>query len=95
MAPNAVVIMVLIAGVQTGAALEATEALVAEVVVSEAVEVDLEEVVADVKEIVGRFPGAATIPTRGSRRLIFGEVSRRAHDTEGLRPALSHRAKAR
>ena len=58
----------------------------AEVVVSEAVEVDLGEVVADVKEIVGRFPGAATFPTRGSRRLIFGEVSRRAHDTQSLRP---------
>lgn len=55
------------------------------VVVSEAVEVDFGEVVAVAKEIVGRFPGAATFPTRGSRRLIFGEVSRRAHDTQRLR----------
>ena len=55
MAPNAVAILVLIAGVPVVGALEATEALVAEVVVSEAVEVDLGEVVADVKEIVGRF----------------------------------------
>lgn len=66
-----------------------------EVVVSEEVEVDLGEVVADVKEIVGRFPGAATFPTRGSRRLIFGEVSRRAHDTQSLRLRALHRAKAR
>ena len=84
MAPNAVAILVLIAGVQAGAALGVTEALV-EVVVSEGVEVDSGEVVAAAKEIVGRFPGAATFPTRGSRRLVFGEVSRRAHDTQRLR----------
>jgi hypothetical protein len=78
--------MVLIAGAQAVAVLEVTaEALAEVVVVSEVVAVDFGEVVAGVKEIVGRFPGAATIPTRGSRSLIFGEVSRRAHDTQRLR----------
>ena len=87
MAPNAVAIMVLIAEVPIVAALEVTAEARVEVVVavSEVVAVDLEEVVAGVKEIVGRFPGAATIPTRGSRSFIFGEVSRRAHDTQRLR----------
>lgn len=83
MALNAVAILVLIAGVPVVAVLGVTvEALVEVVVSEEVVEVDLGEVVAAAKEIVGRFPGAATFPTRGSRRLVFGEVSRRAHDTE-------------
>ena len=42
-----------------------------EVVVSEVVEVDLGEVVAAAKEIVGRFPGAATFPTRGKPQPHF------------------------
>jgi hypothetical protein len=67
---NAVAILVLIAGVRIGAALEVTEALV-EVVVPEVVVVDLGEVVAGAKEIVGRFPGAATSRRAGSRRLVF------------------------
>ena len=86
MAPSAVATLVRIAGVRVEAALAAMVEVLVEVVVSEVVEVvDLGEVVAGVKEIVGRFPGAATFPTRGSRRLVFGEVSRRAHDTQRLR----------
>jgi len=68
------------------AVLEVTGEARVVVVVSEGVAEDFGEVVAGVKEIVGRFPGAATIPTRGSRSFIFGEVSRRAHDTQRLRP---------
>ena len=54
MVPNAVAILVRIAGVPAGAALEAMEALVVGAV-SEVAVVDLEVVVAGVKEIVGRF----------------------------------------
>ena len=67
---NEVAILVLIAGVRVVAVLEVTAEALAVVVVSEVV--DLGEVVAAAKEIVGRFPGAATFPTRGSRRLVLG-----------------------
>ena len=56
MAPNAVATLVHIAAALTGAALAAMEVVLVEVVVSVEVEVvDLEEVVAVAREIVGRF----------------------------------------
>lgn len=53
--------------------------------VSEVAVVDLEVVVAGAKKLWGDS-WRGDFPTRGSRGLNFGEVSRRAHDTESSRP---------
>ena len=62
MALNAVATLVRIAGVRVEAVLEAMVEALVEVVVSEEVAVDLGEVVAGAKEIVGRFLSEGDFP---------------------------------
>ena len=84
-ARNAVAIMVPTAGVRIEAVLGATEEVLVAGVVSEEVVVDLGEVVAGARKLWGDF-WCGDFPDARKPRAHFGEVSRRAHDTESPRP---------